>query len=205
MAGCETGREPAAGNPHVRFDGRVGEAERPSRHGDPARLYPCKRQAMVISVVVLLSRQLLLTRCPESFPMRLAWMTAPAALLLSCSNPTMICACPPATFDTVVYGRVTTPDGLSVPGALVYVENRDRGCLDNEVRESERAFSHPSGGYRVYLRLPMSPSVESCLVARAEPPAGSVLLPSAAVHFEVRFGNSQPVDSARVDLVLRGP
>ncbi len=137
--------------------------------------------------------------------MRLTWVIAPALiLLLSCSSPTMICACPPATFDAVVYGRVTTPEGAPVAGAPVYVENQERGC-QSEVREWERGFSHPSGAYRVYFRLTMSRSAESCLVARAEPPAGSMLLPSVAVPFEVRFGTNQPVDSVQVDLVLRAP
>jgi hypothetical protein len=132
-------------------------------------------------------------------PIRTGIACAGALVLYACL-PTQPCACPPATSDAVVYGRVSTADGAAVHQAQVFVELRRPGC-EGEARERESSYSRASGEYRVYFRETLG-GPDSCHVARVDAPRGSGLASAEAVPFTVRFGTNRAVDSVRVDFVL---
>jgi hypothetical protein len=129
-------------------------------------------------------------------------IVAAASSLLACSLPTDMCACPPATFDAVVFGTVSAQDGSPVAGALVLAESEAAGCTVPRFSLAE-ARSGIGGRYRVYLRTPSEPKPGDCLQIRAMPPAQSSLEASDPVPFAVRFNVNQARDSVQVNLTLR--
>ncbi|HEX2207048.1 MAG TPA: carboxypeptidase-like regulatory domain-containing protein [Longimicrobium sp.] len=134
---------------------------------------------------------------------RIPRFVAPAlglVLVVSCENP--MCGCTPARDEAVLYGRVTDAAGNPVSNALVRAEEGPAEC-SQFVHESGWATANAAGHYRAEIYT-IGGSVE-CLRAFALPPAGSTLRGSDTVAFQVRFAPRTPVDSARVDLVLRAP
>jgi hypothetical protein len=139
---------------------------------------------------------------PFTRPFRGVVVASAGALLVSCGIPTDICACPPGTFDAVVYGTVTAADSRPVAGARIVAESGRHGC-EAQLHDLGYGTSGAGGGYRVVLRMPFEPGPGECLRVRALPPSGSTLDASEPLPFAVRFGVSGATDSVRVDLVLR--
>lgn len=137
-------------------------------------------------------------RVPLPFAASLAVM-----LTVSCSNPGFVCGCTPARDVAVLYGTVTDPSGAAVAGASIVAERGAPGCVAPLQQISEGGMSRADGSYRVFVVDGARPG--DCLRATATPPAGSGLAASEPVPFAVRFAVDTPVDSARVDLVLRAP
>lgn len=120
-------------------------------------------------------------------------------LTVSCEHP--VCGCTPARDGAVLYGRVTDVAGNPVANARVFAEEGHAGC--DLVADMGRAATDASGRYRMPIHT-FGGRVE-CRRAYALSPAGSTLRGSDTVSFDVRFAAREPLDSARVDLVLRGP
>lgn len=123
-------------------------------------------------------------------------------VLLSCSDPTGMCACPPATHDAVVFGRVSDAAGAAVRHARIQATIETAGCGQPGFRASEEAVAQLDGSYRLYLRTPYEPKPGSCLRIRALPASGDTISASEWKPFAVGFATNQVVDSVRVDLVL---
>ncbi|MBW3571612.1 MAG: carboxypeptidase-like regulatory domain-containing protein [Gemmatimonadetes bacterium] len=121
-------------------------------------------------------------------------------LVVSCQN--LVCGCPPAREEAVLYGRVTDPAGNPVAGAAVWAEHGPAGC--QEAWGLGWTTSGADGRYRAILYSTGGP-VE-CMRAFARPPTSSTTLrASDTATFQVRFAYPRAVDSVRVDLVLRPP
>lgn len=121
-------------------------------------------------------------------------------LAVSCQNPVCGCLSPPDV--ALVYGTVTDPAGSPVARAAVRAEDGSPECQASGVvvgwQEADAA-----GRYRAEVHS-LGPDSE-CMRAFALPPAGSTLRGSDTVPFRVQFAPRRPVDSVRVDLVLRAP
>lgn len=123
-------------------------------------------------------------------------------LVVSCDNPVCGCITPSRA---VVYGRVTSPGGGGVAGAVVHAELGFPACAPEMIEEIGSARTEADGRYRLQLRTlePLRP--EGCLRAFAHPPAQGTLLRSDTVPFAVDLRYEGRMDSVRVDLVLRAP
>jgi hypothetical protein len=129
-----------------------------------------------------------------------------AALAVACtSDPVTLCGCSPPPDAAILYGRVTGPGGGPVQGALVVAERGLPGCATIQETLGE-VRTAADGSYRTRAVAHMGfPRPGDCLRAFAAPPAGSTLRGSDTVAFAVQFATGEPLDSARVDLVLRAP
>lgn len=135
-------------------------------------------------------------RLPRPFAAALVLMLA-----VSCVSPTWMCGCPPSRDEAVLYGRVTDAAGSPVAKATVRAEEGPPGCGEG-TGGMAWASTDANGRYRTIIYR--TSSLMECMRAFAVPPAGSTLRGSDTVPIQVRFAR-RPVDSARVDLVLRGP
>ncbi len=133
---------------------------------------------------------------------RLLLAAFPLALLLSCSNPTDICACSPLSPTGVLHGYVASPEGPPVAGARVIAEVGLPGCTGG-FRKLGETHSAADGSYRATVYADHSVLPGACLRARAEPPTGSTWRESEPKPFAMRFSVGEPQDSVRVDLALR--
>jgi hypothetical protein len=136
-------------------------------------------------------------RIPRPFAAALTLM-----LGVSCADPLMTCACSPVPPMAVLYGRVTDAAGNPVPNATVRAQNGPPGCQPF-ANDAGAAGTDADGRYRAEIYGPGGP-VE-CLRAFALAPAGFNLRGSDTVDFRVTFAVRHPLDSTRVDLVLRAP
>jgi hypothetical protein len=136
-------------------------------------------------------------------PRRLSLLAVSAAVACT-SGPTDLCGCSIPLPSALLYGRVTDAAGAPVHDARVMAEAGGPGCAP-PLETLGEARTAADGSYRavltVYVRVPRP---GDCLRASATPPAGSALRGSDSVAFATRFGH-HPLDSARVDLVLRAP
>lgn len=124
-------------------------------------------------------------------------------LVVSCDNP--VCGClTPST--AVLYGRVTDPAGAGVAGAQVLAELGQGSCGSAGPGHVAAGFARTGadGRYRFVMRT-IASRPEDCKRAYAQRPPRSSLRDSDTVAFSVRFDAEPPMDSARVDLVLRAP
>lgn len=129
-----------------------------------------------------------------------------AALAVACtSDPVTLCGCSPPPDVAILYGRVTDAAGGPVQDALVVAERGLPGCSTIQEKMGEVRTS-ADGSYRTPVIAHMGlPRAGDCIRAFAAPPAGSTLHASDTVAFAVRFATTEPLDSVRVDLVLRAP
>lgn len=128
-----------------------------------------------------------------------------AMLAVSCTNPGFVCGCSPALDAAILYGRVTDAAGVPVQGARITAEQAAPGCSGEGQPLGQPATTGADGSYRAELYSPGSIRPGDCLRAHAAPPQGSPVAVSDTVPFGVRFHPGSPLDSVRVDLVLRTP
>lgn len=128
------------------------------------------------------------------------------AFAVACtSDPITLCGCSPPPDVAVLYGRVTNAAGTAVPNARVVAEHGQSGC-PSPLQTLGEVRTEADGSYRALLTAyTQPPRLDDCLRAYATPPAGSSLRGSDTVAFRVTFAIGNPLDSARVDLVLRAP
>lgn len=133
-------------------------------------------------------------------PLRWSFAFA-AALLLACSSPTGMCACPPARGHAVIYGTVRTAADQPVEGATV------RAAVFRSVCGQGTSYTNPdansaqtdaAGAYRLHF-YSLSGGT-SCVRVTARSPGGADST-YVDVALELRHEDAEP-DSARVDLVL---
>jgi hypothetical protein len=122
-------------------------------------------------------------------------------LVVSCQNPVCGCLSPPDV--ALLYGTVTDPAGNPVADAAVRAEDGSPACQAEGVFVVGWEKTDAAGRYRAEVHA-LRPDSE-CMRAFALPPAGSTLRGSDTVPFRVTFAPRRPVDSVRVDLVLRAP
>lgn len=134
-------------------------------------------------------------RIPRSLAGALVLMLA-----VSCQNPVCGCLSPPDV--AVLYGTVTDPAGNPVARAAVRAEAGAPGCQAAGVFAGSDE-TDAAGHYRAEVHA-FQPNPE-CMRAFALPPAGGALRGSDTVPFRVTFAPDYPLDSVRVDLVLRAP
>lgn len=134
-------------------------------------------------------------RIPRSLAGALVLMLA-----VSCQNPVCGCLSPPDV--AVVYGTVTDAAGNPVADAAVRAEDSAPGCQEPGIAVGWKE-TDAAGRYRAEVHA-LRPDSE-CMRAFALPPAGSTLRGSDTVPIRVTFAPGSPVDSVRVDLVLRAP
>jgi hypothetical protein len=126
-----------------------------------------------------------------------------AALVVACTTePTGLCACDPAPFEAIVYGRVTLPDGAPAAFAVVQGQIGPAGCPP--WADTWQANTGAAGSYRLSVYSYGSPP-DRCQHVFAFPTAGSGLRGSDTLPFTVQFRGGSQRDSVRVDLVLRAP
>jgi hypothetical protein len=133
---------------------------------------------------------------------RLLTVSLALVLVVSCGDP--VCGCLSAA-RAVVYGRVTDPAGAGVAGALVATQQSSVACDPAGMEETGFARTTADGRYRLQMRTGAPPLPDGCLRAFADPPAQSTLRGSDTVPFTVEMDYAGPMDSVRVDLVLRAP
>ncbi|HEV2149766.1 MAG TPA: hypothetical protein VGR37_20365 [Longimicrobiaceae bacterium] len=124
------------------------------------------------------------------------------ALLLSCSSPTGMCACPPARSHGVVHGSVRSAAGQPIAGVQLQATVFRSICGEGpgEVHpEGRPAASDASGAYRLHV-YSLYGERAVCVRVTALSPGGA---DSSMVHaaLALRSERVQP-DSVRVDLVL---
>jgi hypothetical protein len=140
-------------------------------------------------------------RIPRPRPLLLL---AVATLVACTSGPTDLCGCSLPPDAAVLYGRVTDAAGAPVQAARIVAQHGAPGCAQ-PLETLGEVSTGPDGGYRTLLVVySRQPRPGDCLRALAAPPAGSPLR-ADTVPFAAGFGRGSPLDSARVDLVLRAP
>lgn len=122
-------------------------------------------------------------------------------LAVSCTTPVCGCLSPPPY--AILHGRISTPDGAGVGGARVSAESGDPSCASP--RPAGEGVSRPDGGYTLTVHGLGLVRPGDCLRAYARAPQSAAPAVSDTVRFAVRFASEAPIDSARVDLVLRTP
>lgn len=136
-------------------------------------------------------------RIPRSLSAALALL-----LIVSCDNP--VCGClTPA--QAVVYGRVTNPAGAGVSGAIVLAEQGRGTCEEDFFDVLGSVQTQADGRYHLLLRSAGPPPDDACLRAYARPPTTISLIGSDSVEFDMAFRYQAPLDSVRMDFVLREP
>jgi hypothetical protein len=134
---------------------------------------------------------------------RLAIAAFALAMVVSCDNPVCGCLTPARA---LLYGRVTNPAGGGVAGALVLAEQGRGTCEEDFFDVLSTGQTQADGRYRLLLRTGDPPADDECLRAYARPaPSVGTLIGSDSVEFDVSFKVDAPLDSVRVDLVLREP
>jgi len=126
-------------------------------------------------------------------------------LLISCTNPQMVCGCSPSVPAALLYGRVTMPDGEGAGGARVVAEVGGAGCVA-PFHPAGQVDAQADGHYRGYIHggIPNLPG-GNCVRVRAEPGPASTLAASDTMEVELAFAGVEVPDSAQVNLVLRAP
>ena len=128
-----------------------------------------------------------------------------AMLFISCSEPMGLCGCSEPAPSAVLHGRVTDAAGAPVQGARVVAEHAESGCTALLSSMGE-AVTEADGSFSTYVGVVVrTPRAGDCLRAFALPPAGSTLRGSDTATFSARFSQALPLDSVRMDLVLRAP
>ncbi|HLM67886.1 MAG TPA: carboxypeptidase-like regulatory domain-containing protein [Longimicrobium sp.] len=124
-------------------------------------------------------------------------------LVVSCTNPVCGCLTQPTA---VLYGRVTDPAGAGVAGAEVLAEQAFGPCGSATPDRGVVGYGRTGadGRYRLVMDGGTS-GLDDCQRAYARRPPQSRLRDSDTVAFSVRFRHEPPMDSARVDLVMRAP
>ena len=124
------------------------------------------------------------------------------ALLLSCSTPTGICACPPARTHALVYGSVRSADGVPVAGAQVQAAVFSSVCgqgVGEVDPDANPVSSDATGAYRLRFHSLHGPRAACVRVTSRSAGAADGVVVDAAVA--LRSEAVEP-DSIRVDLVL---
>lgn len=131
-------------------------------------------------------------------------LLAIATLVACTSGPTDLCGCSVAPDAAVLYGRVTDAAGAPVQAARIVAQHGAPGCAQ-PLETLGEVTTGADGGYRAMLFVhSRQPGTGDCLRAVATPPVGTALR-ADTVPFAARFGRGNPLDSVRVDLVLRAP
>lgn len=127
-----------------------------------------------------------------------------AALLLACSSPTAMCACPPARTHGVVEGVVATAAGAPVPGAAVSVSLYRERCGEGTAEPADwgaaPARTDASGRYEARFFSARGPSTACLRVVAARPAAADSAVAEGATLALV--GERAAPGRVRVDLVF---
>ncbi len=122
------------------------------------------------------------------------------ALLLSCSIPTDMCACPPARTHALIYGSVQSAAGQPVVGAQVQAAVYRSICGQGIAEvDANPARSDTTGIYRLRFHSLRGPA-EACVRVTARS-SGAADGAAMDVALALRNERVEP-DSTRVDLVL---
>jgi hypothetical protein len=127
-----------------------------------------------------------------------------AALLLACSSPTAMCACPPARTHGVAEGVVTTATGAPVPGAEIrvslYRERCGGGPAEPAGWGAAPARTDAAGRYEARFFSVHGPST-ACLRVAAARPAGADSAVAEGATLALVHERDTP-GRVRVDLVF---
>ena len=127
-----------------------------------------------------------------------------AGVAIACSTPTGICGCTPVPLGVTVSGRVTDPSGAPVRTAFIVAELAEPGC-SGQRRDLASAQTNPNGDYSVFIEANGPEFWSGCVRVRADPPAGSLWLPSDPSQVAVSNAAATAHEQFRIDLVLRSP
>ena len=122
---------------------------------------------------------------------------------------TDVCACPPVPPSAMVYGRVTSPTGEPVSGAIVRAYSAAApDCYADGFGGGMDYGGIPTGSNGTFrMGLGGADARDSiCVFVFARPVPGTTGLTvsdTTLVRLALRFG--EPLDSAHVDPVLRAP
>jgi hypothetical protein len=125
-----------------------------------------------------------------------------AVLLLSCSSPTGMCACPPARTHGVIYGRTVSATGQPIEGAVVRATVYGSVC-GQQTGEAAPVIdprqTGPTGDYRLHIYSHHGPRT-ACVRVVVHPmgSADSVFADAALAMLNERV---KP-DSVRIDFEL---
>lgn len=101
---------------------------------------------------------------------------------------------------TIVYGRITDPNGAGVAGANVFVRHHPATC-DAKVNESSTVQTAADGRYRVILT---AVTAVGCVSVRVVPVNVNAYQVDSVMNLRAPFRQSEPLDSLAVNLTLRG-
>lgn len=139
---------------------------------------------------------------PSSF--ETGWIAIPlvAALLASACSDRV--GCDVCTTSAIAYGVVRDTSGQPVSGVHVTGDAlRDSCSAGTPVGWTDRTpTTDAQGRYRALLLSLYSP-FSACLRVTAQAPSGSPWLDTTIVGPKISFRGTAPLDSIRVDLVLR--
>ena len=130
---------------------------------------------------------------------------ASLALLLSCL-PTDICGCSPIPPAVMVLTTVRDAAGGLVAGAVVTVKGTMSSAVDvcdPLVLGQPLAKSTTLADGTTRERISSSGDREHCIRVIAQMPPPSSLKPDTVARANVAFRSADPLDTVRVDLVLR--
>jgi hypothetical protein len=133
---------------------------------------------------------------------RVVWLATGVVIGIACIDPTDGCGCTPTPATALVTGRVQTTAGAAVAGATVsaYIA-REGNCTRQESPDGTGNTSS-DGSYRVGIAALVE--IEStCVLVRVRAPLGSGLEDAADTAITLAFRYAPPVDSARVNAILR--
>ena len=140
-------------------------------------------------------------------PKRLWLLILVAVIVGACRSSTQPQGCDICVTGAIVYGSVTTSAGAPVAGARVAVDLHSSSCaVSSAALEAGATLSDATGSYRLVAISPYSPAVQ-CAIVTVTPPAGvgaSVTADSShSVRLQDTYPTTVPLDSVRVDIVLR--
>jgi len=123
------------------------------------------------------------------------------AFLAVCSTPGEPCACPPATTQAIIYGRVTRADPRDqLAGIRVETVLFQGACSSVVTRPTGQgvAFTNDAGIYHLEVRSFLGTAQPACAETAADLGADTVGGPRVTLVLR----GSKPLDSARVDIAL---
>jgi hypothetical protein len=132
------------------------------------------------------------------------WLAIGGMIGLGCMDPTDGCGCTPTPATALVVGRVQTTAGTTVAGATVSAYIARGGHCTRQESPDGTGDTRSDGSYRVSIASP-GETESTCVLVRVRAPLGSGLEDAVDTAVMLTFRYAPPLDSARVNAILRGP